>query len=184
MYLNMHHTKKPKPQKFRVGSIFTLLWNIIFQCIQVYDMQLDITVAMYLPSNGHFWLGRVETHCLGLIAHWEGWNTLPVTSHNHLERNEEGPRAISILSMPCNVHLWIVEFFMKSWTHYRKPSCVPNSSIVHYAFWCAKVRIFYVCQVASQAIAFTERGRVWSRCNHWVVSTAETWCDQSDPCSS
>ena len=40
---------------------------------------------MHLPSNGHFWLGRVEAHCLGLIAHWEGWETLTITSHNHLE---------------------------------------------------------------------------------------------------
>ena len=25
-----------------------------------------------------------------------------------------------------------------------------------------------------------QRGRVWSCCNHWVVTMAETWCDQSD----
>ena len=38
--------------------------------------------------------------------------------------------------------------------------------------------------LVSQATPFTERGRVWSRCNHRVVPTAETWCDQSDPRSS
>ena len=53
--------------------------------LQVHDIQLVITVAMHLPSNGHFWLGRVEAHCLGLVAHCEGWDTLPITSHNHLE---------------------------------------------------------------------------------------------------
>jgi len=34
-----------------------------------------------------------------------------------------------------------------------------------------------------QATSFAERGRVWSCCNYGVVPTAETWCDQWDPCS-
>ena len=36
--------------------------------------------------------------------------------------------------------------------------------------------------LVSQATPFVERGgRVWSRCNHWVVATTETCHDQSDP---
>jgi len=38
-----------------------------------------------------------------------------------------------------------------------------------------------ICLLVSQATPFAERGRVWSRCKHRVVPTAETWCDQSDP---
>ena len=36
-------------------------------------------------------------------------------------------------------------------------------------------------QLVSQAIPFAERGRIWSRCNHRVVTTAETCQYQSDP---
>ena len=37
------------------------------------------------------------------------------------------------------------------------------------------------CTLVSQVTPFAERGRVWSWCNHRIVPTAETWCDQSDP---
>jgi len=35
--------------------------------------------------------------------------------------------------------------------------------------------------LASHTLRRERKGMVWSRRNHRVVTTAETWCDQSDP---
>ena len=95
--------------------------------LQVHDIQL--VVAMHLPSNGHFWLGRVEAHCLGLVAHCEGWDTLPITSHNHLETKGESTRVQR--SFPPN--RW--DFFMKNWSQKHWPITLQYSMTPYQAFW-------------------------------------------------
>ena len=90
------------------------------------------------------------------------------------------PFDVSFLEHMVFIHWSVVVGVLqkREWTDKRQNIKIGGSVLLKYLCWLSTSTSY----LAWQATLFAERGRVWSHCNHWFFTMAETWCDQRDLC--
>ena len=141
------------------------------------------------PHSHHptWWEGlgmRLLREILSMIHAWflsrrRLWET-EIIKGGCIKEFQAVPFDVSFLEHMVFIHWSVVVGVLqkREWTDKRQNIKIGGSVLLKYLCWLSTSTSY----LAWQATLFAERGRVWSHCNHWFVTMAETWCDQRDLC--